>query len=328
LISALHQHVRRTVRRYGLCPPGSSVLVGLSGGSDSVALTLLLRDLAEHGGFRVVAAAHLNHRLRPTAGRDEQFCRDFADRLGLPLVVETADVRDYAASQGLSLEDAARRVRYDFLTRAAAQVGADRIAVGHTEGDQAETFLLKLMRGAGMTGLGGIYPRRGNVIRPLLDVARADLRTLLEQRGERWVDDETNEDEDNPRNRLRLRILPELDRTYGGPTRRAIARAATLLREDGQWLDDLGERRFAEVATIGPDSVEIEASVLAAEPPPLRRRILMRALRVMAGSKEIGLDHVEVAQDVLDRANGGADLPGCRVELRRGKLVLLQQGDQ
>jgi len=186
-LTALHQQVRRTIRRYGLLPPGARVLVGLSGGSDSVALTRLLLDLAEHGDFTLVGLVHLNHALRPTADRDETFCREFAARVGLPVVVECADVRASAEAHGLSTEDAARRLRYAFLERTAAALGATRIAVGHTQDDQAETFLLKLMRGAGLTGLGGIYPRRDGVIRPLLDVPRAELRAYLERLGERWM---------------------------------------------------------------------------------------------------------------------------------------------
>ena len=159
-MSALHQQVRRTIRRHRLFPPGAAVVVGVSGGSDSVALTHVLLNLSEHGEFRVVSLAHLNHRLRASAERDEQFCRDLAGRVGLPLAVEHADVLEYARSERLSIEDAARRLRYDFLERAASRTSADRIAVGHTRDDQAETFLLKLIRGAGPAGLGGVYPRK------------------------------------------------------------------------------------------------------------------------------------------------------------------------
>ena len=325
MTSALHQRVRRTIERHALCPPGTRVLIGLSGGSDSVALLFLLRDLAENGNFSVAGLAHLNHRLRATAHRDEAFCRELAGRVGLRIVVQNEDVKSYARGRNLSVEDAARRIRYDFMEQTADALAADRIAVGHTQDDQAETFLLKLIRGAGLAGLAGIHPRRGRVIRPLLDVSRADLRRYLTGRGERWIDDESNDDLDNPRNRIRHVVLPELDCAAGGATRPAIARAAGLAREDAEWLDELAARRYEELAVETQDGLAIETAALLAEPPPLRRRVLLRALRAAAGGREVALDHVEAAMAALAGTAGGADIPGARVELRRGKLVLIQQ---
>ena len=325
MTSALHQRVRRTIERHGLAPPGTRVLVGLSGGSDSVALLFLLRELAENGNFTLAGLAHVNHRLRPTADRDEAFCRDLAARVGLRIAVHIEDVKGYARGRSLSIEDAARRIRYDVMEQTSGALGADRIAVGHTQDDQAETFLLKLIRGAGLTGLAGIHPRRGRVIRPLLEVSRADLRNYLGGRGERWIDDESNDDLDNPRNRIRHVVLPELDCAAGGATRPAIARAAGLVREDAEWIDELAARRYVELAAETPDGPAIDTAALLAEPPPLRRRILLRALRAAAGGREVGLDHVEAAMAALAGTAGGADIPGARLELRRGKLVLIQQ---
>ena len=323
--TALHQKVRRTIRKHGLGPPGTRVVIGLSGGSDSVALTLLLLDLAEYGEFTVVSLAHLNHCLRDSAARDEAFCRAFAERHRLRIAVDSVDVQSYARREKLSLEDAGRRVRYLFLDRTAAAIGATRIAVGHTEDDQAETFLLKLMRGAGLTGLAGIYPQRGMVIRPILDATRAELREYLRGRGETWVEDETNEDLANPRNRVRHRVLPELDRAAGGPTRAAIARAAGLIRDDAQWLDEVAAARFAALGVTTGDGMEFDATALAAEPAAILRRLLLTGMRQVAGDREIGLDHVETARAVLGSLDGGADVPGARMELRRGKLVLIQR---
>ena len=244
-LSALLQKIRRSIRRHNLLPPGCRVVVGLSGGSDSVALTLLLQELSRHGGFSVAGLAHLNHQIRSAAAADEAFCRAFAADHQLPIVIESVDAPGYAASQRLSLEDAARRLRYDFLGRAATQLGADLIAVGHTEDDQAETFLLKLARGAGLTGLGAIYPRRDAVVRPLIDVSRVELRRYLDERGESWVEDDTNADLSNPRNRIRHRVLSELDGAYGGPVRPGIARAAALIREDASWIDEVANSRYS-----------------------------------------------------------------------------------
>ena len=324
-MTSLLQHVRRTIRRHALCPPGSRVLVGLSGGSDSVALTLLLRQLSEHGGFSVVALAHINHQLRPDAGRDEQFCRDFAAQLHMPIHVEAVDVRSYAASQRLSIEDAARRLRYESLRRCAIEIRADRVAVGHTRDDQAETFLLKLIRGAGLTGLGGIYPQRGDVIRPLIEASRAELREYLEGARQTWVEDHTNTDLKNPRNRIRHRVLPELNLAAGADTTNAIARAAGLARDDSQWLDELADRRFSALAREAPHGLDIVAAALAQEPSPVQRRVLLNGLRIVGDGREIGLEHVESALGVAAGLSGGADVPGGRVELRRGKLVLLRR---
>ncbi|MGE0444310.1 MAG: tRNA lysidine(34) synthetase TilS [Vicinamibacterales bacterium] len=301
------------------------MLVGLSGGSDSVALTRLLLDLSAHGGFTVAGVAHLNHQLRDTAGRDEVFCRSFATGVALPICVGHADVMAAARSQGRSLEDAARRERYAFLDRAAAELGADVIAVGHTRDDQAETFLLKLMRGAGLAGLAGVYPRRGRIVRPLLDTSRADLRTYLTDAGQSWVDDETNEDVSNPRNRIRHRIIPELDRALGGDSRPNLARAAALAREDASWLDEVADAHYAEIAREHPGGVDLDATALASLPPPLGRRVALRGLRRVAGGREVSLDHVDAVLGVARGRSGGADVPGGRVELRGGKAVLIEQ---
>ena len=203
-------------------------------------------------------------------------------------------------------------------------VSADRIAVGHTRDDQAETFLLKLIRGAGLTGLGGIYPRRDNVIRPLIDVGRADLRRYLESRGQGWVEDETNDDLENPRNQIRHKVLPELDLAANTSSTPAIARAAAIVREDGQWLDELSDRRFDVLVARSNAGLEIDVSGLMAEPAPVRRRVVLAALRLVAPNREIGFEHVESALEVASGETAGVDVPGARVELRRGKMVLLR----
>jgi len=324
LSASLVQHVRRTIRRHGLIPAGSRVVVGLSGGSDSVALTLLLRELAPNMQFELAGLAHVNHQLRQTANRDEEFCRAFAERLALPILVARRNVKAVAEAQGFSVEDAARRLRYEFLERAASELGATRIAVGHTLDDQAETFLLKLLRGAGAAGLGAIYPCRDAVIRPVLEVTRDELREYLGAIGETWVEDETNADVSNPRNRVRHAVLPHLESALGLPARRAMARAAGLLGEDAQWLDELAADKLATLAAQTSSGLELDADQLRATPLPLARRVLLRALRSRANGREVGLEHVQTALDVLTGLCAGAEVPGSRVELRGKKLVLLQ----
>src|SRR5688572_30528607 len=145
-------------------------------------------------------------------------------------------------------------------------MAADRIALGHTRDDQAETYLLKLIRGAGLIGLGGIYPKREALVRPLLDVSRTNLREYLGMMGESWVEDESNTALTNARSRIRHRVIPELDAAYGGPTTASIARAAGLAREDGGWLSELADKRYGGLASIDDQGVSFVAAELAAEP--------------------------------------------------------------
>jgi tRNA(Ile)-lysidine synthase len=325
-LNALLQQVRRSILRHALIPPGSRVLVAVSGGSDSVALLRAVLALAPTSEFTVAGIAHFNHQLRTMAGRDERFCRDLARELHLPFAGDSADVAAHAAAAGLSVEDAARRLRYAFLERAALDMSATRIAVGHTLDDQAETLLLKLMRGAGPSGLAGIYPKKGAVIRPLLESSRNDLRAWLASIGQPWMEDDTNADLSNPRNRVRHRVLPELDAAYGGSTRGAIARSAELARDDGQWLDELASERYRALVTIGQDCLQVDATALRAEPVAQQRRVLLQAMRARAGGREVGLDHVELALEVLRGHARAADVPGSRWELRGRNLVLLDQG--
>ena len=151
-------------------------------------------------------------------------------------------------------------------------------------------------------------------------------RRYLESRGQTWVDDETNDDLTNPRNRIRHRVLPEMDLIGNASSAPAIARAAAIVREDGQWLDELGDRRFEALVVRSNTGLEIDVSALLAEPPPIRRRVVLAALRLTAPNREIGSDHVESVLEVANGESAGVDVPGARVELRRGKMVLLREG--
>ena len=240
--SFLHERVLRLIRRERLVPPGRRVLAALSGGADSVALTLLLRELAKEAGFVLVGVAHLNHRLREAADADEQFCRELAASLALPIDVERVDVGQAARRGRISLEDAGHRERYAFFRRAAARLRADRVATGHHRDDQAETCLMRLIRGAGPDGLAGIRPRAGCVVRPLLHVSRSELRTYLAGRGQPFREDETNRDPAFTRNRVRHELIPFLETRFSPSIANVLARTAEIVARRFR-VDGSGGRR-------------------------------------------------------------------------------------
>ena len=200
------------MERWHMLPEqGGIVLCGVSGGRDSVCLLDYLHKLGQQRGF-TAAAGHLNHLMRPTAQRDEDFVRAFCAQRDIPFYTESADVYGLCDAWELTVEETGRRARYDFLQRTAAAIGAEKIATAHHRDDLAETVLLQLLRGTGPQGLTGIPPVRGNIVRPLLDTPRRDIERYIAENGLAYVTDETNSDLAYARNRLRLEIWPELER--------------------------------------------------------------------------------------------------------------------
>src|SRR5436190_8436088 len=293
MVMSLPGRALDTIRRYALLRDGSRVLVGLSGGADSVALLLLLRELEQDGVLTVAGAAHLNHQLRAEeADGDEAFCAALAARLEVPFRGERIDVAARARAQKRSIEDAARVARYDFFARAATGLAADVIAVAHTKEDQAETFLLRLLRGAGTRGLSAILPRAGRVVRPLLEIARADLRAYLAARGESFREDSSNADVGIPRNRVRHELIPYLESQFSPAVTDVLARDAALARQDEDFL--CGEAiKLAARIVLTDVAVRIDASELSGAPRALSSRVVQMALKHHAGSKPISFDHVE-----------------------------------
>ena len=318
----LPSRVRRSIERQALCAPGGRILVALSGGADSVALLLILRALQDEGVVDVAGAAHLNHQLRGAdADADEAFCAALAGRIGVPFVSEKADVAALARAQKRSVEDAARTARYAFLARAADRLGAAVIAVAHTREDQAETFLLRLLRGAGTRGLASIQPRAGRVVRPLLEVERAALRAFLGQRGEPFREDATNADVSIPRNRVRHELIPFLRSHFSPGVVGVLAREAALARQDEEFLQAEAIKLAARIVLFEDDAIRIDIAGLRDASPALSSRVVQAALQHQAGRKPIAFDHIE---RVLALAGGGSavSLPGQTAVRTGGSIVL------
>ena len=299
-------------------------MAALSGGSDSVAQLLLLHDLAAAGELVLAGAAHLNHQLRQEAGRDEAFCGDLCARLAVPLVVDTAPVAALAVETRVSVEVAARRARYAFLERARTGCGAAVVAVAHTADDQAETVLLRLLRGAGPRGLRGILPVRGTVVRPILDCTRAALREDLIRRGQTWVEDATNADVTLPRNRVRHELMPLIAGRFQPAVTRVLARTAEVVAADDALLESLADAAASGVLVAVPRGLAISTSALSRLPLALARRLARRALEQMGAPHAPDLADIESLLTVC-RPGGpvAAEPAGLRVERFSEDAVLL-----
>lgn len=295
---------------------GEHVLAAVSGGPDSTALLAGLVALAPARGV-TVSAGHVDHGLRGAAGaREAQAVRDLAARLGVACVA-----RALALTGGPDLEARARRARYRALAAMAADVGATRIAVAHTEDDQVETVLLRLLRGAGRGGLGGMRPLRGRIWRPLLGATRADVRRFLAERGLPYVLDPSNADLGRVRTRARRLLVPVLETEFNPRLGPALAALAARLRDEDDFLAAAAAERAASLVS----AAGLEAAV-AAEPAALARRIV-RAWLERGARKGVTAAHVErVLALAAGRGRGAVAVPGSARVLREGERLVRREG--
>lgn len=304
--------------RYDLIEPGAKVLCALSGGADSMYLLCRLLEGAQRGGY-TVCAAHYDHQLRPTAGRDVEFVRTWCAEKEMPLTVGRGDVAAQAAALGLGLEECARQMRYAFLEETAERTDCTLIATGHHAGDNAETVLMHLIRGCGLHGLTGIPVRRGMIVRPMLEVSRGEIEAYLNAHRIPHVEDESNGDESYTRNKIRHRILPQLEEIDPRAAEH-IAAAARRLTEDEGELSRLGAELAAQ-ARRRPDGWTFPAQALTAAPRP----IALRAIGQLLDQAGLGSEaaHREKILALADRGgpSAGLDVPGGRVRREYGLVV-------
>ena len=256
-----------TVRRYAMFAPGEKVAVGVSGGADSMCLLSLLLSCGAELGI-TLTAVHVNHGIRgQEADRDEAFVTDWCRERGVACIVRRVDIPAVAKETGESTELCARRVRYEVFD----SLGADRIATAHTGSDSVETMLMNLSRGAGLHGLGGIPPVRGNIVRPLIAFTRSETERYCAEHGVPYVTDSTNLTDEYTRNRFRHRVVAEWETINPAFTANAL-RCMSLLRQDDEFLRRLAAERFN--ALFDPASGSLPVRLLAREEACLRGRIL------------------------------------------------------
>jgi tRNA(Ile)-lysidine synthase len=331
---ALHRAARAALAGPCRLPRGSTLLVACSGGPDSLALLHVLAELARPFGLELVVA-HLDHGMRGEAGAaDARFVRREARRLGLRAVVARADGAAWMRARGHTGEDGLRRLRRAFLVRAAREAGAGAVALGHTADDQAETVLLRLVRGTGLAGLAAMRPRRGRIVRPLLHATRAEVAGYLHDRGLVARRDASNDDPAFRRNYLRAEVLPRLAHLNPrvGPALAALADRAAAV---SAWLDDEAKRALAaalEPAVGGraggaAAGIRLVARNLLGYHPIVRETVFAHAFRRLAGTGA-GLTrrHLAALETLVVDGREGAsvDLPGSLRARRLGGRICFE----
>ncbi len=322
----IRRKVEKAIHRYNLLSEGEGVVVAVSGGPDSVALLKIFQELSPR--YRLsLKVAHLNHGLRgEDSDREESFVRELCLSLGLPFVSRKIDVRNVLSKSGTSLEDACRGERYDFLEEVRLEGGFQKTALGHHRDDQAETVLMRLLRGSGPEGLRGMLPLRdGTFIRPMLDVSREEIISFLAERGLAYVNDSSNEEEFCLRNRIRHGLIPDLCARYNPGLVENLVHTAEILRLENDYME--GEvRRLLERwrCTGARRRMDIPLQEFLGLHGAIRNRVVKAALLGFSPEKKgAGFRHVRAVASLAESGRTGdrLDMPfGVRVKKGYGCL--------
>jgi tRNA(Ile)-lysidine synthase len=320
--------IKRTIKKHCMLESGEKIVVGVSGGPDSMALLFVLHQMQENYNLQL-QVAHLNHGFRgKEAARDARFVQDMAQGFGLPCEIKFFDVPSFKKRGTLSSQEAARVVRYQFLEGVMKSCNASKIALGHTADDQAETLMMWLLRGTGLKGLGGMPPVRGGIIiRPLIETTREEIETFLKEKRIPFVVDSSNQNADYLRNKLRHQLFPLLKEHYNPQLVKSLVQTASILRIDNEYLE-YKTKAILDSIIISHDSTSavIDSTGLLALPGAIQLRCLRSVLEKVKGNlKRISSTHLnDILKIVLnDKPYKVLQLPeGISVEKSYQQLKL------
>ena len=301
----LIQKIAKTIERYSMISEGDHVLTALSGGPDSICLLQILSELRNE--YKIsLSAIYVDHRLRPDETPFEiDFCTKFCNALNIPLLSKSIDVLSFAQKEGINKQEAARELRYRVFHETADDLKADKIALGHNRDDQAETVLIRLIRGSGPTGLSAIPPVRGKIIRPLIEIERTEIEDFLDKKNIPFVVDSSNLTDRYLRNKLRHIIMPELKKINPAVSK-TISRTSDIFRDDERYFDIIVTKSLMKMISRKNDrSIELFMAPMEILDTVILRRVLRRAIDATKGLKAISFLHIEDIINLIKLGKSG-----------------------
>lgn len=296
--------VKKTIHVHNMIQLGDIIIVGLSGGADSISLLYILNNLKDIYNIKIIAV-HINHCLRGTeSDADESFALEVCKHLGIKFSAFRYDIKAYSKMNNITEEEAGRKLRYESFYNVLHLEKANKIAVAHNKNDQAETILMRLFRGTGIKGLGGIPYKRNEIIRPLLDCNRSDIETYCFLNNISYKIDSTNNLEVYTRNKIRLSLIPFIQKELNSNIVDTLCRTAHLLNEENDYLEKISMQAFQECSII-KDTVLIDIKKLLKYDEVIKRRIIRIAyIRYKADLHDINYSHIESVLELVHKQNG------------------------
>ncbi|MDP4092290.1 MAG: tRNA lysidine(34) synthetase TilS [Bacillota bacterium] len=300
----LEKKVLETIKEHRLIEENSKIVIGVSGGPDSICLLSILNSLSSELGISL-AAVHINHMLRgEDALKDEEYVREFCSKAGIPVFVEHCDIKALARNQSLSIEEAGREARYNEFYKIAEKISAKAIAVAHNSNDQAETVLMNIIRGTGLTGLKGMDYKRGIIIRPLLNVTREEIEEYCKSHNLNPRTDSSNFENYYTRNKIRLELLPAVRDIFKTDISRRILRMSELIREDADFIEDTVIKVYNNcILKQDSNSVELRIDALKANHPAIVKSVLRKAIEGLKGDLK-GIEYIHI-RNIIEMLNCG-----------------------
>lgn len=299
----MEDRVLKTIKDYRLIENGDTIIVGASGGPDSQFMIYILNNLKSQIDFEIILA-HLNHLHRKEAKNDEDLVRKTAEKLNLKFFSRARSMDDYAKKHGLSSEDAGRRLRYEFFNDLAGEYKNSKIAVAHNKDDQAETVLMRIIRGTGLDGLRAMDYKTANIIRPILDIKKLEIMAFLDSKKIPYAIDATNFENDYTRNKIRLDIIPKLEEINPKVVDQ-IYNLSRLANDDLKILDSLIDEKFKKLAKLERDQIIFDKAKFDATDQASLRRIIRKAIEILNGEiKDISKENIDEFLTIKDLDNG------------------------
>lgn len=308
--------VKRFIRDNQMVKAGDCVIIGVSGGPDSMVLLHIMKELRDSLDINIVVA-HLNHKIRAEAGAEEEYVREICRHWGVPFYVRREDMLEMARRHKKTVEEAGRDARYQFFNKLLADLSADRIATAHHRDDVAETVLLHLVRGSGIKGLRGIMPVNGSIIRPLMVVDRKEILTYADNNSIKYCTDNSNNDTGYLRNRIRLNLIPLLQEQFNPRISESLNQLAVIAREENQVMEQLDYNTWQQIVIEQKDHlISLDCRALDLLLPGLQRRLIIHALTELAGESGWSMEDINIVMGLADKSGSSRV-----VDLKKGVKV-------